>query len=524
MLNMPKPWRLPLLVLVLAWALLALLYHGTIGAMVSIWDRSETFAHAWVVPPISAWLVWRLRAGLAPLQPWPALHWLWGLLPLGLLWLMGELAAANAATQFAVMGMFVLLVPALLGTEVARRIAFPLGFLFFAVPFGDFLTPWLMERTADFTVLALRATGIPVFREGLEFVIPSGSWSVVQACSGIRYLMASVMVGTLFAYLNYRSHTRRWVFVGVAIVTPLVANWLRAYMIVMLGHLSGNTLAVGVDHLIYGWVFFGVIMLAMFMIGARWSEPDAAPEPAPAVAPGVHAALSSRWSAAIAATVLLLVLPSVLRMHADERSAHGEPELVVPQLPGWAWRAEPLASWRPAFANAAATLHGRYEPEAGGDAIGVYIGYYRDQRPGRQLVTSVNSLVDVETDRDWSRTLSTLAVLDTDAGRLGWRVGELRGQALSQVSGGGSLAPRLRVWQIYWINGRPFTSDWQAKLYGAWRKLQGQGDDAAVLLVYAEKDGAGPDEMRLRAFLSAHWRTFDTALSGVRDRGAARQP
>ncbi len=57
MLNMPKPWRLPLLVLVLAWALLALLYHGTIGAMVSIWNRSETFAHAWVVPPISAWLV-----------------------------------------------------------------------------------------------------------------------------------------------------------------------------------------------------------------------------------------------------------------------------------------------------------------------------------------------------------------------------------------------------------------------------------------------------------------------------------
>ena len=83
---------------------------------------------------------------------------------------------------------------ALLGTEVARRIAFPLGFLFFAVPFGDFLTPWLVDRTADFTVVALRATGIPVFREGTEFVIPTGSWSVVQACSGIRYLMASVMV------------------------------------------------------------------------------------------------------------------------------------------------------------------------------------------------------------------------------------------------------------------------------------------------------------------------------------------
>jgi len=38
---------------------------------------------------------------------------------------------------------------------------------------------------------------------------------------------------------------------------PIIANWLRAYMIVMIGHLSGNKLAVGVDHLIYGWLFFG---------------------------------------------------------------------------------------------------------------------------------------------------------------------------------------------------------------------------------------------------------------------------
>jgi len=226
----------------------------------------------------------------------------------------------------------------------------------------------------------------------------------------------------------------------------------------------------------------------------------------------------------MALTVLLLALPSASRMHADERSAHVEPELAAPQLQGWAWRAEPLASWRPAFANAAATLHGRYEPERGGDAIGVYIGYYRDQRPGRQLVTSVNGLVDGEASGNWSRTGSARASLDAGAGATDWRVAELRGEALSQVSGGGSLAPRLRVWQVYWINGHAFTSDWQAKLYGAWCKLQGRGDDAAVVLVYADKDGAGPDDARLRAFLSAHWRTFHTALSGVRDRGMLRQP
>ncbi len=522
MLTPPPQWRLPLLALFAAWALLAAIYADTGASMVLIWNRSETFAHAWVVPPLSAWMVWRLRAELALLTPRPAPRWLWLIVPVGLLWLLGDLAVANAATQFAFVGMVVLMVPALLGTEVARRIAFPLGFLFFAVPFGDFLTPWLVDRTADFTVVALRATGIPVFREGTEFVIPTGSWSVVQACSGIRYLMASVMVGTLFAYLNYRSYRRRWAFVGVAIVTPLVANWLRAYMIVMLGHLSGNKLAVGADHIIYGWVFFGIIMLVMFMVGARWSEPDAPAEPAPTAATTDQSA-PRRWGLALLGAALLLAAPWMLRSQAEHAVIRGEPAVTAPALAAWTWRNEPMTSWHPFFQGPAAVLHGRYEPDAGGPAVGVYVGYYRDQKYGRQLVTSVNRFVDGEAEKDWSQTASGGAVLDLPAGAMPWRTGELRGQALAQVSGDGSRAPRLRVWQTYWINGRPFVSDWQAKLYGALQRMLGRGDDAAVVLVYVDKAAAGAEDALLKDFLRTHWGALDTALRGVRDRDAARQ-
>lgn len=510
MITLPKPWRLPLLGLALAWGLLAFLYYSTGANMVEIWNRSETFAHAWVVPPISAWLVWRRRAELASITPRPAPLWLLALLPLGLLWLAGDLAAANAATQFALLGMGVVLVPLLIGMEAAGRIAFPLGFLFFAVPFGDFLTPWLIDRTADFTVLALRATGIPVFREGNQFIIPTGSWSVVQACSGIRYLMASLMVGTLFAYLNYRTSKKRWAFVAVAIITPLVANWLRAYMIVMLGHLSGNKLAVGVDHIIYGWVFFGLIMLAMFMIGARWTDPD--PEPVLA-APDDAAATRSpnRLAAVLMAGLVLVALPTGMRA---QTALPGEPVVVAPALPGWTWVGEPPSDWKPHFVNPAATLYGRFEPAAGGPSMALYVGYYRDQRYGRQLVTSVNELVNSESEKDWTVTASGRGEADGQV----WRTAELRGQEIGQVSGDGSRAPRLRVWQVYWINGKPFTSDWQAKLYGVWQSLLGHGDDAAVVLIYADKAAAGPDDARVRDFLHKHWAALDTALRGVRDR------
>ena len=180
------------------------------------------------------------------------------------------------------MAMVPLAVWAVLGTRVVEDLGFPLAFLFFAVPFGEFLMPPLMDWTADFTVgRDLRRAAFPCIAKATFFTIPSGRWSVVEACSGVRYLIASFMVGSLFAYLSYRSPVRRAAFIAASLVVPIVANWMRAYMIVMLGHLSGNRLAVGADHLIYGWVFFGVVMVLLFWIGARWRE-DEVPLPVPA--------------------------------------------------------------------------------------------------------------------------------------------------------------------------------------------------------------------------------------------------
>src|SRR5262245_40296223 len=268
----PRAWLVTAAALAFALAWIVFGYWRTGAAMVGIWARSDTFAHGFLVAPISAWLVWRARASLLEVAPQPS--W-WVLVPFagaGAGWLLGELGTVNAVSQFAFVAMLVLAVPAVIGTRAARRIAFPLAFLFFAVPVGEFLMPKLMEWTADITVMALRLTGIPVYREGQNFHIPSGNWSVVEACSGVRYLIASLVIGTLYAYLTYRSTMRRAVFIGFSILVPVIANWARAYMIVMIGHLSGNTLAVGVDHLIYGWLFFGLVIVLMFWIGARWRD------------------------------------------------------------------------------------------------------------------------------------------------------------------------------------------------------------------------------------------------------------
>ena len=368
--------------------------------------------------------------------------------------------------------MLVLAVPAVLGLQVAKAILFPLMFLFFAVPFGEFLLPVLMEHTADFTVMAVRLSGIPVYREGLQFVIPSGNWSVVEACSGVRYLIASFMVGTLFAYLNYRSTTRRVVFMAVSIVVPIVANWLRAYMIVMLGHLSGNKLAVGVDHLIYGWVFFGVVIILLYMIGARWAEPEAAPAASPAGSSldSVRGGTRAAFAAVLLACVALIALPP-LASAALQRgdSAAAPPQLALPDRFGdWQSEGAQLTVWRPRFVNPSVEVQRAYA--LGGQTVGVFVAYYRQQGPERKLVSSENVLVTSE-DKLWNHVGNGSQALRTADQALTVRTAEL----LGTPAPGSAHRPKLVVWRTYWVNGTWVAGDAAAKLRGAFAQLRGRG-------------------------------------------------
>ncbi len=505
-------WRHALAAIVLVELGLIGLYFDTAFAMVGIWWRSETFNHAFLVPPIVIWLVWEKRHALARQHPHPSPWLALPLAGLACVWLLGELAAVNAVTQLAFTAMLVLAVPLVIGIPAARQIAFPLAFLFFAVPIGEFVMPKLMDWTATFTVLGLRASGIPVYQEGLHFVIPSGRWSVVEACSGVRYLIASIVVGTLYAYLNYRSLKRRLIFIGVSILVPVFANWARAYIIVMLGHLSGNELATGADHLIYGWVFFGFVIMIMFAIGMRWREPEAELPPVVVASGSGLMASGSVAGLSIAAglTLVIALAPRVALKALESGPLLPPPVLAAEPLAtsGWQIVETRLSDWQPAFANPSATMNAVL---AKGDRrVGVFIAYYRQQNYDRKVISSSNVLVQ-SGDKSWAQVGRDARQITLAGQALYVNSGSLRSNLVSV----GAEPFRLRVWHWYWIGGRLITSDHFGKLWLALSRLMGQGDDSAAIFVYApEPDG----EAALADYLS----TGGGSISTVLDQAAAQ--
>lgn len=493
------PWATTLASVVL----LLLLYFGTTASTIAIWSRSETFAHGYLIFPISAYLLWRQRRALAQLPPavdWRGLMLLAGL---GLVWLAADLARVLVVQQLALVAMIAALVITLLGRRIAWAMAFPLAFLFLAVPMGEALMQPLMRFTADFAVRALQLTGIPVLREGTFFSIPSGEWSVVEACSGLRYLMASFTVGALYAYLTYRHLGRRLLFMLAAVVVPIIANGLRAYMIVMIAHLSGMKLALGVDHYIYGWVFFGLVMFLMFWVGAFWREEEA--EGKPAAAMELPSRPSSRHSQAALLALVVAALWPAYAAYVEAGAPKGNAIQLAAPEPAHGWQpAAAFTTWQPDYKGTDARLVRTYRK--GEATVSVMLAYYRYQRQGAELINSQNVMIQQE-HPIWSNVGESVRQVELANNKAEVVETRLRSASL-----------RLLIWQWNWLNGSTTVNPYWAKLYEARSRLLGRWDDAAAIIVYTPQldrpEAAAVLQGFLRDMLPSLLATLEKAAEG----------
>ena len=498
-------WRAPLIVVMSAVLALFGLYWETVASMAAIWSRSETFTHGYLILPISLFLIWQRRHELARYTPKPDLRPAI-LLPLfGVVWLLAHYASVLVIEQLAMVAMIPVVVWTLLGGQIAWALAFPLFFLFFAVPMGEELIPPLMDFTADFTVAMLQLTGIPVFREGTFFEIPSGHWSVVEGCSGVRYLIASVTLGCLYAYLTYRSPVRRTVFVILSFVVPIVANGLRAYMIVMIAHLSDMRLALGVDHFIYGWVFFGIVMLLLFWVGSYWREDHHVEKPARAVTEGAAASTTraAPWRAGVIVGLMLLIWPVLGYVNTSKEHAVHATLAAPAARAAWQISAEQATSWRPHYLGTDASLQQSYLNN--GHGVSVYLEYYRHQRQDAELINSQNFLVE-QKDPVWRQVADAPRTITVQGKPLQIRQAKLR-----------SAGQDLLVWYWYWVDGDYTTNHYLAKLWDAKAKLLGETGDAAAILIATP---LGEEDKDAEAVLTEFLNAMDPAISTSLDDAA----
>lgn len=256
---------------------LGLLFHSEVTAAYYVWSTSTAYNHCFLVIPIVLYLLWDRRSTLndAVAKPMPIAA-LAGI-PLALAWLVAERLGVMEGRQLVAMTFVELLFFVVLGPLLYWRLCGPLLYLYFLVPFGAFLTPKLQDITTVFVDHGLRILHIPAYITGYTIEIPEGTFMIAEACAGLRFLIAAIAFGCLYSLVMYRTALKRTIFILVSITVPIAANGIRALGIVAGGHYLGSAQAVEADHIIYGWVFFSIVIVILTVLGLPFREDHAEP-------------------------------------------------------------------------------------------------------------------------------------------------------------------------------------------------------------------------------------------------------
>lgn len=388
--ELSPAWRQGLIRLLIAWTGIFAVFWSDWAAMADQWWNSSTYNHILLVPVIIAWLVHYRLPELAKLEPsgwWPGLVFAAGAT---LLWALGVFAGLATARQLGVVLLLVAAVLLLLGPRLGRALAFPLGFMLFLVPFGDELVPALQMVTAEMTIGLVHLSGIPAVIDGVFIDTPAGLFEVAEACSGVKFLVAMIAFGVLVANVCFVSVWRRAAFLLACVIVPILANGVRAWGTVFAAQYVGAEAATGLDHIIYGWIFFGIV-LALILGGAwRWfdrpvDDPiiDAARIAASPMLTRL-AALRMGGTIALAGLALVAAAGQGWTRAADALSARLPSQIFLPDIAGWR-RIDysPDIWWEPRAAGAEHRLLGRYV-DGEGREVDVFLAVYASQQDGRE--------------------------------------------------------------------------------------------------------------------------------------------
>jgi len=482
-----RSWWIHGTALALLFAVILVAFRGDVAAAVEVWWLYPTYSHCFLIIPIALWLVWEKRDELGAMTPAVDFRALWFAPLFLLMWLAGQILTVNEVHQFAVIGFMEVAIGATLGLHVYRKLWFPALYLFFLVPSGGYLIAPMQHFAASFVDVALSVIGIPHHVEGTLFELSNGSFEIAEACAGLRFLIATVALGVLFAYMVFRKWYKVVLFLVACVVVPLIGNALRIVGIMLLAHFTSNEYGVGADHLVYGWGFNVAILLILLLLGSFFRD---SPEEPKIVAAGDAAAdgLPRVAGMFVLAAILISIGPAWAVWHDHRVFKPATASLTAPlHMPGW--EVDSIDdNWEPSYPQTDAHLKLFLVPngDLADSAVDLYLAYYGQSGGAHTLTAHINYLWD---DKLWTQVRSSTASANLNGHPIAWQ------ETIIASSVG-----RRMIWSTFWVDGTFTASPLTVKLLQARGILEGHEGQALIAVSTAV---SGTDDEARRSLTHA---------------------
>lgn len=498
--------------------LVAGIYHGPVAWLVTHdWVR-EDYSSAVLIPFIVGYLVWEKRRNLALLPSVPS--WT-ALIPLAaamaLFWV-GELAGEFFTLYVSLWLTVVSLCWMYLGWRKLRVAAFPALFSLTMFPLPNFLfnrvSVELKMMSSRLGVAVMQLYGLSAYREGNVIDVGFTQLQVVDACSGLRYLIPLIVLSILLAYYFRAPLWKKLFLVLSAVPVSIVTNGLRIASVGIFYEFWGPAAAEGFFHDFSGWFIFlcslGLLLAEMWLLKRILpsGRTDAAPAPPAVEPPAVERGRGRSLPFALcAAAVALLAGTLALAQGVDfrERVPIRKSFADFPlQVAGWSGERKDMA---PEYLNAlefSDYVIVDYRDRHGKE-VNFYTAYYETQRKGGSIHSPATCLPGSGWEFTDSGTVS-LAPYGPSGKPMRVTRAFMRKGGVSQLT-------------YYWFpqRGRIVTGNYELKFFNFWDALTRRRTDGALVRVITSlypNETIAEAEARLRSFTHSIVPVLDGYLPG----------
>lgn len=239
--------------------------------LVSSWNPETRYEHGFMFPFIIIGIMasrWKqMRAASTAGELWGILPMIVGTLLFMASYRVSQWRIAVAALPFFCHG----LTWCLCGRKTANIAAFPLYYFWLAIPLTN-----IQHATVPLQVIATQLSqaicstfGVQTYAMGAKIFSTTNKWApleIDEACSGIRSLMALIMISAAWAYLAPMALWKKACLLLSAIPLSIIGNGLRVSSIFIIAEYGDSKFARETWHDQSGLLIFYPITLSLMML------------------------------------------------------------------------------------------------------------------------------------------------------------------------------------------------------------------------------------------------------------------